>query len=37
MPYVNKPTQRGNLIIKFDIIYPLYLPIKDETLCELTD
>lgn len=35
MPDMNDPSQRGNIVIKFDIIYPLYLPITDETFCEL--
>lgn len=31
---MSNPMQRGDIIIKFDIIYPPYLPIMDET-CEL--
>ncbi|XP_060862181.1 dnaJ homolog subfamily B member 1-like [Metopolophium dirhodum] len=35
MPDMNDPSKRGDLIIQFDIIYPLYLPISDNTLiCE---
>lgn len=34
MPDMNNPTQRGAIIIKFNIIYPLYVPISD-ILCEL--
>ncbi|XP_022176138.1 dnaJ homolog subfamily B member 13-like [Myzus persicae] len=35
MPDMNDPTQRGDIIIRFDIIYPLYLSITDDTFCEL--
>ncbi|CAI6346964.1 unnamed protein product [Macrosiphum euphorbiae] len=35
MPDMNDPSQRGDIIILFDIIYPLYLPITDDTFCEL--
>jgi len=37
MPDMNDPSQRGDIIIMFDIIYPLYLPITDDTFCELFD
>lgn len=35
LPDMNNPSQRGDIIIRFDIIYPLYLPITDNTFCEL--
>lgn len=35
MPNMNNLTKRGAIIIKFDIIYPLYLSIADKTLCDL--
>lgn len=35
MPDINDPTQRGNIIIKFDIVYPLYLPVSNKKVCEL--
>lgn len=34
LPNMNNPMERGDIVIKFNIIYPLYLPIMDET-CEL--
>jgi len=34
MPDMNDPSQRGDIIIRFDITYPLYLPIADDTFCE---
>jgi len=37
MPDINFPSKRGNIIIQFDIIYPLYFPITDEKFCELFD
>ncbi|XP_026820106.1 dnaJ homolog subfamily A member 4-like [Rhopalosiphum maidis] len=37
MPDMNFPSTRGNIIIQFDIIYPLYFPITDEKFCELFD
>lgn len=35
MPDMNNPIQRGAIIIKFNIIYPLYMPISNDILCEL--
>lgn len=35
MPNMIDPTQRGNIYIKFDIIYPLYLPFTEERYCEI--
>ncbi|XP_025193483.1 dnaJ homolog subfamily A member 4-like, partial [Melanaphis sacchari] len=37
MPDMNFPSKRGDIIIRFDIIYPLYSPITDEKFCELFD
>lgn len=33
MPSMHDPTKYGAIIIKFDIMYPLYMPITKET-CE---
>lgn len=35
MPDMNFPSKRGDIIIRFDIIYPLYMSISDENFCEL--
>lgn len=35
MPDINDSTKRGAIIIKFNIIYPLYMSITDKSLCEL--
>ncbi|XP_025405575.1 dnaJ homolog subfamily B member 1-like [Sipha flava] len=35
MPDVNDPTVRGDIIIKFDIVYPIYSPFADQTICEI--
>jgi DnaJ-class molecular chaperone len=35
MPDVNDPTVRGDIIIKFDIVYPIYSPFADQTICEM--
>lgn len=35
MPDMNDPTIRGDIIIKFDIIYPLYSLFGDQTICEM--
>jgi len=35
MPDMNFPSKRGDIIIRFDIIFPLYMSISDENFCEL--
>lgn len=37
MPDMNDPTVRGNIIIKFILVYPLYSPFADQNVCEHND
>lgn len=37
MPDVNNPNLRGDIIIKFNIVYPIYSPFTDGMLCEMVN